>query len=503
MGDKATRNADAISRKDFLRGGLSALGFMALDGLPVYAAPPEWKPKRKPDIVFGMLADTHLMTAWDAKSVYGTMSLDYIKNAFKYFKEVGVDAVIHLGDAAHRGQVRGLEFHREEFDKVFGTDNPPPLLVVAGNHEWQDDWPFLGDLYQDPKVYKENVLGEDFPRLFEKGWGGIKYEECWHREVKGFHFFGKQWGVGDSKFGKFIKDHADSCNLKGTKPFFILTHKMTYFACNNQLRDYPNAIGFCGHWHSSMANWHSNIMYDRNYKIFPYINCGACRYDGGNGLNGECMKVKEGPNVLGDADFHFQYPSRQGLVVSVYNDKYVVMDRREFTRGGRIGPPWVFPVGQFEARPYTRSSLEKKIGSPEFRPDATIQTYMDKVDTSGKIIMPKRVKDLIANMYRKPTRKEEKPSMWIEIPMADGNLRSRVFAYEVVIMADDDPKSRYFKSVYFAGVGFGEGHEDNDGITLLDVPVQDIPKGKKLTVAIRPVSSLGTKGKAIGKMVKV
>ena len=128
---------------------------------------------------------------------------------------------------------------------------------------------------------------------------------------------------------------------------------------------------------------------------------------------------------------------------------------------------------------------------------------MDKVDTSGKIIMPKRVKDLIANMYRKPTRKEEKPSMWIEIPMADGNRRSRVFAYEVVIMADDDPKNRYFKSVYFAGVGFGERHEDNDGITLLDVPVQDLPKGKKLTVAIRPVSSLGTKGKTIGATCRV
>ena len=127
MGDKAKRKADAISRKGFLRGGLASLALFALDGLPVFAAPPDWKPKRKPDIVFGMLADTHLMTAWDAKSIYGTMSLDYIRNAFKYFKEVGVDAVIHLGDAAHRGQVRGLEFHREEFDKVFGTDNPPPM----------------------------------------------------------------------------------------------------------------------------------------------------------------------------------------------------------------------------------------------------------------------------------------------------------------------------------------------------------------------------------------
>ena len=302
-------------------------------------------------------------------------------------------------------------------------------------------------------------------------------------------------------FGKFVKDEAERCNLKGTKPFFILTHKMTYFACNHQLREYPNAIGFCGHWHSSMANWDSNIMYKRNYKLFPYINCGACRYDGGNGLSQDCMKEK--PATWSDADYHFQYPSRQGLVVSVYNDKYVVMDRREFFRGGRIGPPWVFPIGQFETKPYSRETLATKIGNPEFRPKAKIQTYMDTVATNGKVILPKRVEDLIAHMYRKPERKDEKPSMWIEIPMADGNRKSRVFSYDIVIMADDDPKNRYFKSVFFAGVGFGEGHEDNDGITLVDVPIEKLPKGKELTIAVRPVSSLGTKGKTIGTTLKV
>ena len=492
-----------ITRRDLLKGGMASLGFLALGDTGLFAAPPDWKPTGKPDLVFGILADTHLQTGWDAKSVRGSMTLDYIRNAFVHFKEMNVDAVIHLGDAAHRGQVRGLEFHREEFDKVFGTKNPPPLLVVAGNHEWQGDWSFLGDLYPDPAVFRENVLAEDFPRLFEKGWGGIKYEECWHKEIKGFHFFGKQWGVDDARFGLYVKGEAEKYNLKGTKPFFILTHKMTYFACNHKLREYPNAIGFCGHWHSSLANWHSNIMYDRNYKLFPYINCGACRYDGGNGLNGGAAKVKVDPSALGEADVRYDYPSRQGLVISVYDGIGVVMDRREFARGGRIGPPWVFPVGKFETRPYSHDTLATKIGNPEFRSGAKIQTYMDKVDTGGKPIMPKRVKDLIDKMHCKPVRTKEKPSMWIEIPMADGNPQSRVFIYEIVIMADGDRKNRYFKSVYFAGVGFGEGHEDNDGITLTNVPIENLPKGKKLAIGIRPVSCLGTKGKAIGKEVKV
>ena len=57
-----------VNRREFLKGGLASLGFMALDGLPVYAALLDWNPNRKPDLVFGVLADTHLMTAWDGKS---------------------------------------------------------------------------------------------------------------------------------------------------------------------------------------------------------------------------------------------------------------------------------------------------------------------------------------------------------------------------------------------------------------------------------------------------
>ena len=89
-----------------------------------------------------------------------------------------------------------LPFRREEFDKVFGTKNPPPLLVVDGNHEWQGDWDYLKKLYTDPVMFRENVLTEDFPRLFEKGWG-VKYEPFWHKEVNGYHFFGRGWGVDD------------------------------------------------------------------------------------------------------------------------------------------------------------------------------------------------------------------------------------------------------------------------------------------------------------------
>ncbi len=456
-----------IPRREFVKGSFAALGFLALPG-GAWAAPAEWKPKKKPDLVFGVLSDTHLMVnRRDGKSLYGTMSLDYIRNAFKYFKENNVDAFVHLGDASHRGDVREWEFHKEVYDEVFGKEGPPRIFVV-GNH----------DLFQCSKQWFPNnwqtrMISADIARHYERIWG-VPYSEVLHREVKGYHFFGNHWGVdkkhGGVKMATYIKEHAEEFALKGTKPFFILSHKMTYLPCNGRLKEFPNAIGFCGHWHTSLANW-GNIYYERNYKLFPYINCGACRYDGENGLDQKWLKAKPDPQ-RDTEDNHFEYPSRQGLLVSVYDGQAVVMDRREFGEGGSLGPKWVFPVGQYEKRPYSRETLEKKIGNPEFGPKAKIG-----------------VKSLAK-------------ALQLSIPMADGNPESRVFAYDVVIIADSDPKRRFFKSVYFSAVGSGIGHEPNNGVTMVEIPKSEIPAGKKLTIAVRPVSSLGTKGKAIGTKLR-
>ena len=54
-----------LTRREMLRGGLSALGFLALPG-GLWAAPAGWKPKKKPNLVFGILSDTHLQSGWDS-----------------------------------------------------------------------------------------------------------------------------------------------------------------------------------------------------------------------------------------------------------------------------------------------------------------------------------------------------------------------------------------------------------------------------------------------------
>ncbi len=89
----------------------------------------------------------------------------------------------------------------------------------------------------------------------------------------------------------------------------------------------------------------------------------------------------------------------------------------------------------------------------------------------------------------------------VKIPMADGNPDSRVYAYNIVAVGDDQ-KARLFKNVFFEGANLGVGHEPNHGITEIEIPVSELPAGKRLTIAARPISSLGTKGKAIATFFK-
>ena len=41
------------------------------------------------------------------------------------------------------------------------------------------------------------------------------------------------------------------------------------------------------------------------------------------------------------------------------------------------------------------------------------------------------------------------------------------------------------------------GKPDN-GVTTVEIPISELPAGTELTIAVRSVSSLGTKGKTIG-----
>ncbi len=128
-----------ISRREFVKDSFAALGFLALPG-GLFAAPAGWKPKKKPNLVFGILSDTHLQSGWDGVTPHKRFPHTYVTNAMKLFSERDIDAFMHLGDAAHRGKNVEVQYHRDIFERFFPNGKARDgrtveKLVVVGNHE--------------------------------------------------------------------------------------------------------------------------------------------------------------------------------------------------------------------------------------------------------------------------------------------------------------------------------------------------------------------------------
>ena len=500
-----------ITRRNFAKGGLAALGFLTLPG-GIFAAPKGWKPKGKPNLVFGILSDTHLQTGWDGVTPHGGFPLTYVTNAMKLFRKRNIDAFMHLGDMAHRGKNAEAQYHRDIFDTFFPRGKrlkdgrKVEKLLVVGNHELYGNaaagaGAWAPHIWKDPEERKKHVLCGDLPRYWEQIWGE-KYEDCWHKEVNGYHFFGRHWSTEEMTFAEFIKEKAEALSLKGTKPFFILSHARHHFAFFKALRDYPNAVAFFGHWHMSNADWKTIFSDKYGFAFFPSIQVGACRMDGANGLDAK-ERVTKGDVFMEEVEkksawSETEKPSRQAMIVNVYDDM-VVFERHEVGFGGKLGPDWVMPLGGMrderwdksdETHPFSREALKKVIGEPQFRKRAKLV-----VSTGSTRFRPHQNPDNPVNPVKKASAS---PCLCVKlkIPMADGNPNSRVFAYDVEITGNN-PKEAVCKSVYFEGVNSGIGHESNKGVTTLSVPETELPQGRKLVISVTPLSSLGTKGQPI------
>ena len=459
-----------ISRREFLFGA-AAFGF---SGWRVFAAPPGWKSSRRPRLVFGVLADTHFRT--DVEWRRGIKSDRVFTAALEYFRDVNVDAVVHCGDMADRGLVEELQLHADAWSRVFPGNRARDghivgKLFVTGNHDyesWHKDFDFH-QFVPDESQWPEKVLNLDIARHWERIWGE-KYEPVWHKSVKGFNFFGKNWEASEESLRELIDDKSSSCGLEtGTMPFFFITHDWTHGRFKSAIKRYGNAFGLWGHWHQSAANWGTIKMLT---PVTPGVQCPACpawwRPDGkymGGGDAGIVKVPLEGKLAGGKWC--------QGLVVRVYDDMLTI-ERREFSGGGSLGADWVMPFGK-SPHPFSKEKLEKAIGKPQFAKSAKVKVESAKLESGEDAVR-------------------------VSIPLADGNPDSRVYAYEVVV-AGEGVKLR--KAVYAAGCNMGIGHETNGGVTTLEIAKDELPPGKTLTFAVRPLTSLGTSGKAIATEFKV
>ena len=483
-----------MTRREFLKGALAALGFAALPGGIAFAAPAGWKPSGRPNLVFGVVSDTHIRTDWSGEKPSWRFPIKYFRSALEYFKAANVDAVVHCGDFAHRGMAASIQFHADAWREVFGKHGGPVKLFVSGNHDiiGGNYGNFASQLFKDETLRNEHLFCHDSAAKWEKIWGE-PYEPLWHKEVKGYHFFGRQWEIKDEmRTARFIEENAESLSLAGTKPFFYLQHVGSGGELNKALAKWPNAIGFFGHAHSSAASW--NVIKDREGSVS--IQVPSCEPRGTGILCADeyITKAKlEGKEAAGTP--------RQGYVVRVYDDMLVI-ERREFGEGGSLGADWVMPLnwgtGNGERgtakHPFSRDELKKVIGEPQFREGAKLEVSLDRIGKINKI--EKAANDNPVNPVNPVQEDSATLRLCVKIPLADSNPDSRVYAYEVVVVGDKGAPKLY-KAVYATGCNMGIGREPNCGVTTLEIAKDELPPGESLTFAVRPLTSLGTSGRPI------
>ena len=267
-----------ISRSGFLKGLFSAFGSCACGGR-IFAAPPGWTPPKSPRLVFGAVSDTHLRTSANGKGRGKYWPDKYLVAAFKYFRDQNVDAVVNCGDMAHRGQVLEQVFHAAAWRKVFPDNRAPDghvveKLFVNGNHDVDGSryGDFVEKAFPDPAERAKHVLSTDMAGNWQRIWGE-PYAPVWHKTVKGFHFFGRHFGVDEMALARLIRSKAKECGLQtGKDPFFILSHVRPHKNLNRSLRPFKKAVGFFGHWHQSATNW-NNIYF---WSSFPSIEIPSC-----------------------------------------------------------------------------------------------------------------------------------------------------------------------------------------------------------------------------------
>ena len=459
-----------MTRRDFIGNALAALGFSALPGGCLFVAPEGWKHGGRPNLVFGVVSDTHLRTRHGSSGKPGHNWPDkYFVAALEYFKRRGVDAVVHCGDMAHRGQVEEMKFHANAWNRVFAPSGGPVKLFVTGNHDAEGAGygDFVEKNYPDPAERAKHVLATDMAANWERIWGE-KYDGVWHKEVKGYHFFGRNWGVDDAELVRLVEETGKTVRLDDpARPFFFMTHSRPVAPLRKRVSAKRNAVSFFGHNHWSIANW--NMAY-LCYGRLPCFECASCEPRGCGGLVGDAWITEAKIERTSQA-----CKGRQGYVVRVYDDMLVI-SRREFGVGGSLGEDWVMP--------------KKVIGEPQFRDGAKLEV--------GFVSHKEQKKQEVELTSDSPV---SSCALWLKIPLADGNPDSRVYAYEVVVVGDEGTPKLY-KAVYAAGCNMGIGHEPNGGVTTLEIPKSELPSGKTLTFAVRPLTSLGTFGKPIATTFK-
>ena len=449
-----------FSRRSFLGGALS---FGAFAGSRAFAVPAGFFSPSHAKLVLGVVSDIHVDTGRGDFRKFGDTA--QFEKTLRWFDAQGVDGVVVAGDMADNGMVNQLECVGEAWFRVFPEGRSTldgreiAQLFVYGNHDCEgyaydkfdvryfDKESFdAGKICRDPADAWERVFHED-------------YAPIWLKEVKGYQFVGAHWKFGkDSWDGipaveDWFRENADRIDRR--KPFFFIQHchpQGTVYGdeawapdkgySTRALSAFPNAVAFSGHSHESLTDERSIWQ-----GAFTSIATSSLRYGG---------RVD-------------RYAQRQGLLVSVYDERIVVA-RRDFLRDASLGEDWVIPLPAAIAKPYSFKGRRERAFPPQFAPGARVEVV------------------------------REKDGWLLTIPAANAGS-TRAFRYEIATALADDAKNPVLFRTYDAKYNLPRSEATVP--TKYFVKDASLPKGADgrplaPTFTVTPLDCFDNRGLSIG-----
>lgn len=432
-----------LSRRWFI-GGAASLG--ALQGCRSFTDPLGCFRSGKANVRFAVISDVHVIAANTDCGLSGNTRT--LEHALKWYDAEGVDAVMIAGDIADSGLISELQVFADAWYKIFPNDRSRidgrkvEKLFIYGNHDVE------GYNYGYP-IFERNSRDLADDQIFDFGlkrtWERLfneEYSPVYKKTINGYDFIGAHWDrtVGCDWSGMhsvtpYFAKHGKE--IDPSRPFFFFQHPHPMDTCHGPkvwghdsgvatraLSSFSNAVAFSGHSHHTLlddrAIWQgaftsigtSSLRYG---SVSPHIS-GIPLNQFENFRNAEKENSLQGMRV-------FRTPlSRQGMLVSVYDDRMVIR-RRDFRNDGDIAGDWVVPLPAAESKPFAFAEHAARKSAPKFPQDAQVKAELGLAHTRKTLY--KKYKS------EEEARKDMIPAVVVRFPAAKRDAEKFAWSYDL------------------------------------------------------------------------
>ena len=424
-----------------------------------------------PRLKVGIVSDTHIQNEASAR---------HFEKALRYFRDCGVDAVMHVGDISDWGLVSAWRYAAEAWERVFPGGLAPDgrkveKLFTTGNHDfegvkyWDQKEEMLANGYSEAELLVENGIESQWERFF-----GEKFEPVVRKRVKGYDFITTHWNHrGD--IVEWMSAHGGE--LDKEKPFFFFQHvnpdNTVAAGCSGDrgvarkaFDGVPNAVVIGGHTHLSLTDGHQ--IWQGGFTAVGAASMAWSElpfgYENARQLGAPKGHVEEMPPL----PCRFFQAVKQAMVMSVYDGR-IVFEKRDLTNDCDLDAPWIVPLPVAKGRPY---AFETHAAS------MAVSAFPDGVEVAARTVVGANRKG------------EMSVQMVLDFPAAvKGDVRA--YDYEVRVESEQgggDVVCRVVSPTYNCGFAY----ECKEVRAVFSV--HKLPRKMPYRIAVYPRNSFGVAG---------